>query len=117
MSPARKPRRGALVPLLLIGFLLVATSVIWRRSRGLSQARAIAELERKRATLAGDRVRLDGEIRTARGRARLLPIAESRLGMRVPPDSNVVILPRPSRDAPAAGTDTSEEDRTTNGPQ
>lgn len=115
MSPARKPRRGVLVPLLLVGFLLVATSVIWRRSHGLSQARALAELERRRATLAGERVRLDGEIRAARGRARLLPIAESRLGMRVPPDSNVVILPRPARLRTTSPDSTPE--RTSHGPQ
>lgn len=101
MSAGRKSRRGALIPLALVGFLLVATSVIWRRSHGLAQARKLAELERNRATLAGERVRLDGEIRAASGRARLLPIAEGRLGMRVPPDSNVVILPRPVRDTTA----------------
>lgn len=106
MSPAkRSPRsRARLVPLLLVGFLLVATGVIWRRSYGLAQARELARLERQRTTLVAERIRLEGEIRAARSRARLLPLAEARLGMRVPPDSNVIILPRPAAPPPPAPT-------------
>jgi hypothetical protein len=33
-------------------------------------------------------------VRTAASRARIAPIAESRLGMRVPADTQVVFLPR-----------------------
>jgi hypothetical protein len=40
------------------------------------------------------RVKLEIEIRDASGRARLVPIAEQRLHMYVPPDSQVIILQR-----------------------
>jgi hypothetical protein len=41
-------------------------------------------------------LRLDADFRDASSRARLGPIAEQRLRMNVPADSQVIILPRPS---------------------
>ena len=91
-------RGRSLVFLLLIGFFLVATGVIWRRSTGLAQARELAELQERRAALEAQQAALEGAIRDASSRARLGRIAEERLGMRVPPDSLVIRLPRSSRD-------------------
>ncbi len=83
----------AVVALVLLGFVLVATGVIWRRSYGIRQQRAIRELERKRDALEAERVRLSGEIRDSSSLARLAPILQ-RMNMHVPADSTVITLPR-----------------------
>jgi cell division protein FtsL len=88
-------RGRAIVALVLFSFVLVATGVIWRRSVGVAQTRAIQALERDRSDLMARRAALEGEIRDATSRARLAPIAEGRLGMRVPSDSQVITLSRP----------------------
>jgi cell division protein FtsL len=79
----------------LVGFVLVTTGVIWRRSLGVEQARAIQGLEAQRADLEARRAALEGDIRDAVSRARLARVAEERLGMRVPSDSQLITLPRP----------------------
>ena len=95
------PGRGRLrFVLLLLGFLVIAMGVILRRSHGIAAARELQELEARRAALVAERLRLDGEIRAAGSRATLQPIAEQRLQMRVPADSQVIILPRPSNERP-----------------
>jgi cell division protein FtsL len=82
--------------LLLIGFLVIAMGVILRRSHGIAAARELHELEARRAALVAERLRLEGEVRAAASRATLQPIAEQRLQMHVPSDSQVIILPRAS---------------------
>jgi cell division protein FtsL len=94
---SKKSGRGRLLALLLIGFLLVATGVIWRRSYGLARARELTELDRRRVQLQARRTQLESEIRDLSSRAKLAPIVEQRLQMHVPADSQVVILPRPAR--------------------
>lgn len=91
-------RGRTMIFLALIGFVLVATGVIWRRSTGLAQARELGELQQRRAALEAQQAALEGAIRDASSRARLGRTAEERLGMRVPPDSLVIRLPRSSRD-------------------
>ena len=81
--------------MLLVGFLLVATGVIARRTFGISQSRSLRALERQRDATDAARLKLESEIRDASSRARLVPIAEQRLHMYVPPDSQVIILQRP----------------------
>ena len=119
MSPASRPRAGgrggkgsgrgrgrSIVALVLVGFVLVAVGVIWRRSYGFSRERGIAVLEQKRTQLEGERARLELEIRDLSSRARLAPIAEQRLGMRIPSDSQVIDIRRGPAAAPATGTAT-----------
>ena len=96
----RKSGRGRLLALALFGFLLVATGVIWRRSYGIARSRELTELDKRRVQLEARRAQLQSEIRDASSRARLAPIVEQRLQMHVPTDSQVVILPRPSRERP-----------------
>ena len=83
--------------LVLVGFLLVTTGVIWRRSYGIARSRELTELEKRRGQLDARRAQLESEIRDLSSRARLAPIVEQRLQMHVPADSQVVILPRPPR--------------------
>ena len=85
---------------MLLGFLVIAGAVILRRSYGFAAARELVALDARRAALVAVKLRLEGEVRAASGRARLLPIAEQRLGMHVPSDSQVVILQRGAREVP-----------------
>jgi cell division protein FtsL len=80
--------------MLLVGFLLVATGVIARRTFGIGQARGIRARETQRDALEATRVQLEVDIRDASSRARLGPVAERRLDMHVPSDSQVIILKR-----------------------
>lgn len=84
----------------LIGFFVVATGVVTRRIFGISQAKALRTLHTQRDAVEASRVRLEVEIREASSRARLGPIAERRLNMYVPADSQVIILPREQRPNP-----------------
>lgn len=81
----------------LLGFVVLATGVIWRRSVGVTRARAIEQLETRRAALAAQRAKLDGDIRAAISMETLGRVAEERLHMRVPGDSLVVTLSRSPR--------------------
>jgi cell division protein FtsL len=88
-----------LVGLLLAGFLLVALAIVWRRTIGIQQSETLTALDAKKVQLQSERVRLESEIRTASSRQSLGSVAETRLGMRIPPDNQVVILPRQAQDA------------------
>jgi cell division protein FtsL len=90
-------RGRSLVFLALLGFVLVATGVIWRRSTGVAMARELRQLEERRAALEAQQAALQGAIRDASSRDRLIGIAEDRLGMRIPPDSLVTFLQRPAQ--------------------
>jgi type II secretory pathway component PulJ len=98
-------RRGrSVVALTLFGFVLVATSVIWRRTFGLSQSRTLQQLERERADLRAQRAQLQREIRDAASREKLTPLVEQRLHLRMPSDSQVIVIEKkdvlpPARDA------------------
>jgi cell division protein FtsL len=93
-------RGRTVIFLALIGFFVVATGVIWRRSLGIAQARQLRELEERRTALEAQEAALEGAIRDASSRARLAPIAEEKLGMRIPPESLVIIIPRHERATP-----------------
>ncbi len=90
------PRGRTLLALALLGFVLVAAGVIWRRTAGIRQANVVRALEQQRQQLTAQRAKLEADIRDASSRATLAPIVERRLDMHVPKDSQVVILPRTS---------------------
>lgn len=90
-------RGRTLVGVVLGAFVLVALSIVWRRTIGIGQSEQLAQLEAKRGELEGERARLDAEIRSASTRQTLGTTAERRLGMHIPTDQQVVILRRSSR--------------------
>ena len=98
-------RRGrSVVALTLFGFVLVATSVIWRRTFGQSQSRIVQQLQSQRSELQAQRAQLQREIREAASREKLTPLVEQRLRLRMPSDSQVIVIERkdvlpPARDA------------------
>ena len=83
--------------LILCAFVLVALAIVWRRTIGIGQSEHLAVLDAKRVELEGERARLESEIRNASSRQTLGTVAEQRLGMHVPSDKQVVILPRTAR--------------------
>ena len=85
------------VALWLAGFLAVAAAVVWRQTEALATANELKTLEGTRGALETTRSGASAAVRRARGRAVLVPLAEGRLGLRLPQDSEIVILqgPRP----------------------
>ena len=80
--------------LVLMGFVLIASGVVLRRTYGIAGARELAALETRRSGLIAERLRLEADIRKAASRATLQPIAEQRLQMHVPSEDQVVYLTR-----------------------
>jgi type II secretory pathway pseudopilin PulG len=89
-----KWRGRSLVALALLAFLIVAGLVVWRRTVGVAESREIAAMQKRVVELEAQRARLEGDIRDLSSRGRLAPLVERRLGMHVPNDTQVVILPR-----------------------
>lgn len=90
-------RGRTLVGFVLAAFVLVALAIVWRRTIGIGESERLAELDAKRVELEGERARLESEIRDASTRQTLGVAVERRLGMHIPTDRQVVILPRPAR--------------------
>lgn len=86
-----------IVAAVLLGFVVTTAAVIARRSYGVAEARQMSALETQLRQLRNERLRLESEIRAASSRVRIAPIAEGQLGMHVPADTQVVILPRQAR--------------------
>ncbi len=84
----RRRRGRSIMATLLIGFVVVASAVIWRRSYGITQARQIADLDRHLVQLEAERGRLSALIRDESSRTQLGPLVQ-QLGMRVPDDRQV----------------------------
>lgn len=98
MAKRRVAFRGRTrVALILSAFVLVALAIVWRRTIGISQSERLGALDATRIELEGDRARLESEIRDASARRTLGVSVEQRLGMHIPTDKQVVILPRTAR--------------------
>jgi cell division protein FtsL len=89
-------RGRSLVALILTAFLIVALSIVWRRTVGIRQSETLATLDAKKTQLESERARLESEIRDASARQILGTVVERRLGMHIPTDRQVVILSRDS---------------------
>ena len=97
MAKRRVGLRGrSVVALALVGFLVLASGVIWRRSYGIAQARELRAADTRRSQLLAERAALEADIRVASSSARLAPIAEQRLQMRLPSPTQLILLTRPA---------------------
>lgn len=76
----------------LAAFLVTALLVVWRQSAALAAARELQVLDKARGALEVSRSTLIGDIHRARSRAVLVPLAQQRLGLRLPQDSEITIL-------------------------
>lgn len=81
-------------------WLVLALGALWavaaRQTAAFRAARALADARTARAQLEGRKADLERRIRAAQGRAVLLPRAQQRLGLRLPADSEIVLLPAPA---------------------
>jgi membrane protein implicated in regulation of membrane protease activity len=95
MAKSRVALRGRTrVALILCAFVLVALAIVWRRTIAIGQSERLAVLDAKRVELEGERARLESDIRDASARQTLGTTVEQKLGMHIPTDKQVVILPR-----------------------
>lgn len=96
-------QRGVLrLALAFAGLLASLSLVIWRQSRALEVLRALDEVRQTRAILEAERSMLVHRIQRLESRARIVAVAQERLGMHMPSGSEIVIL---SLDAGAAPED------------
>ena len=94
MARAPQPRLKGRhwIAIVLGAFLLVTLIVIWRQTAALAAARHLQALQKARAALEVQRSALRGQVQRAGSRAVLVPLAERRLGLRLPQDSEITIL-------------------------
>ena len=83
------------VAIWLLGFLVMAALVGWRQTDALATARQLKALQTTRTALEATRAAAAAAIRLARSREVRVPLAESRLGLGLPLDSEIVILQDP----------------------
>ncbi len=86
---ARGTIRTALAFAALFGAL---TSVVWRQSRALEVMRELDGVRQARALAEAERARLVHEAQRLESRPRILAVAASRLDLRVPGGSEIVIV-------------------------
>jgi cell division protein FtsL len=95
------PMVRALGLLALLALLLGSLSfVVWRQTRGVALQREIRALEAERAIAESERLRTATRIQGLQSRARILRVARDRLGMHLPADSEVVLVPLNADTAP-----------------
>jgi hypothetical protein len=82
------------VALWLLFFLAILAWVVARQTAAVVLASELGDLEEERAALEGRHAELVARIRQARSRKMLIPRAAA-LGLRLPADSEIVILQLP----------------------
>jgi len=83
----------------LVAFLATTWVVYARQTAAIRAARALADIRARRANLEGHRAELERRIRTAESRAVLVPRAQARLGLRLPSDSEIILLAAPGSES------------------
>jgi hypothetical protein len=83
------------VAIWLASFLVMAAAVVWRQTEALATVRQLHALQAARGALEATRADAIAAIRHAQSRAVLVPLAQARLGLRLPQDTEIVILQVP----------------------
>ena len=81
----------------LLAFLAAAWIVIARQTSAIRMARSLAAVRDTATSLEGKRAELERRIRTAESRTVLVRRAREQLGMHLPADTEIILLPIPSR--------------------
>ncbi|MEQ1691003.1 MAG: hypothetical protein ABMA00_06950 [Gemmatimonas sp.] len=97
MATTRKRRRTpfkgrSLVAFGLVAFVAITSLVIWRRSVGVTTAKAMAKALNEKRSLEAERKTLERDLREAQTLRRVVPEAERRLGLHVASDSQTRVL-------------------------
>lgn len=91
---ARAERRGVTARTLLCAGIVLASfgSVVWRQTVAVERLGELRSLDVEMALARGDAADLRARIEALESRARIVAVAGARLGLRVPADSDVVLL-------------------------
>ena len=91
---ARRGRPGWIAALGWLLLLLASLSLVtWRQTRGLTLEAEVRQLETSAAMAEAERIELTRRIEHLRSRARIVSVARDRLGMHLPLDEEIVLLP------------------------
>lgn len=87
-----------IAPFIRAGFAVMAllgslTLVTWRQSRAFEVMGRLDEIRRQTSVAEAERVELERSIEVLEGRARVVPLARTRLGMHTATAAEMVILP------------------------
>jgi hypothetical protein len=94
----RGPLKGrSLVAIGLVAFIAVSSLVVWRRSVGVSTAKALRKAAQEKASLETERTTLRRDINDAQTRNKVIAEAQRRLGLHVAPDAQSRVLADPAK--------------------
>src|SRR5256886_8010693 len=79
----------------LVAFLAVTWLVYARQTAAIHDARELNEIRARRANLDGHQAELQRRVRTQQSRAVLVPRAQAKLGLHLPADSEIILVPLP----------------------
>lgn len=112
-AEARGARRRARLAWAAYALVLTAAlaSVVWRQTVGVERFREVQALREEAAVVRAERDELVNRILALQRRERIVAYAQTRLGMHVARDEEVVMLPVPAGAAPgdSASADRAEE--------
>jgi len=89
------PRRSGWIRAVgwLGAFLVSLSLVIWRQSAGVALERELRSVEAEASVIEAELYELGRNLRALEGRSRVVRYARDELGMRMPSDEEVIILP------------------------
>ncbi len=99
-------RRAAWVAL-IAGSL---SAVVWRQTVAHERQQELRAVRAELDVAEAERVDLVNRVQALRSRARVVRVARERLGMHLPADDEIVLLPLPADAAPAGGAGAAAED-------
>jgi cell division protein FtsL len=83
----------------LLVLLAALSAVTWRQTEGVARERALREVRSERAVVEAERMELERRIQSLTTRTRIVRVARDRLGMHLPSDGEIVLLPLASDSA------------------
>ena len=112
-AEARSARRRARLAWAAYAMVLTAAlaSVVWRQTVGVERFREVQKLREDAAVARAERDELATRILTLSRRERIVAYAQTRLGMHVARDEEVVMLPVPAGAASSPAADWGAEVR------
>jgi hypothetical protein len=78
-----------------VAFLATTWVVYARQTAAIRAARELSDVRARRANLEDQRATLERRIRSAASRAVLVPRAQAHLGLHLPSDSEITLVPAP----------------------
>lgn len=87
-----KLKGRSMVALGLLAFVSITSLVIWRRSVGVSTAKAMRDATTTKRALESQKITLEKKLRDAQSLSVVIPEAERRLGLHVASDSQSRVI-------------------------